>query len=154
MRAAVLALALVLSLGACTKLPEGDIAASLTATSVSGVPFDPASLKGKPSIVLFVSPTCPYCRAELPMAESAAKATGATAVAVFVAGKKANAQGVLTSAHFSSPALIDDTGALKQRYDITKVPYAIVLAADGHAVDQFHGQQDEATLRRALDEAR
>jgi len=151
MRAAALLLALA---AACTKLPEGDIAATLTATSVSGAPFDPASLKGAPALVLFVSPTCPYCRAELPLAASAAKASNANVVAVFVAGKKDNAAGVLKSAHFDGAALIDDTGALKQRYDVQKVPYTLVLGADGHAVEQFHGQQDEATLRSALANAR
>jgi thioredoxin-like negative regulator of GroEL len=34
------------------------------------------------------------------------------------------------------------------------VPFILVLAADGHAVDAFEGEQDEATLADALASAR
>src|SRR5579862_9242053 len=48
-------------------VPDGNIAATLTVPAV-GSAFDPASLAGKPSLVLFVTPTCPHCLATIPRA--------------------------------------------------------------------------------------
>src|ERR1700716_2367191 len=78
-------LVIALPFAACRrgeKLPDGDIAASLTVESIGDHVFDPASIKGKPSLVLFVTPTCPHCRVELPRAAAAARAQGANVVAV------------------------------------------------------------------------
>jgi thiol-disulfide isomerase/thioredoxin len=147
---------LLLGLVACHRAeppPEGDVAASLTAPSIGARVFDPASLKGKPALVLFVSPTCSHCLAELPHAARAATDASAGLVAVFVAGKAANATGVLESTKFPGIALIDD-GTLRSRYDVRRVPYTLVLGADGHARRAFIGEQDEATLRDALADAR
>lgn len=152
-----LALILVIALpfAACRrseKLPDGDIAASLTVESI-GNAFDPASIKGKPSLVVFMTPTCPHCRVQLPRAAAAAEAEGANIVAVFVAGKAENATGVLAEAKFTGPALVDD-GSLSKRYRIKSVPYTLVLGANGHARDAFIGEQEESTLRDALSDAR
>ncbi|MDB4957727.1 MAG: Redoxin [Myxococcales bacterium] len=148
-------LVIALPFAACRrgeKLPDGDIAASLTVEPI-GDHFDPGSIKGKPSLVLFVTPTCPHCRVELPRAAAAAQAEGANVVAVFVAGKAENATGVLADAKFPGRALVDD-GSLTKRYHIKSVPYALVLGADGHARDAFIGEQDESTLRDALANAK
>jgi thiol-disulfide isomerase/thioredoxin len=134
------------------KLPEGDIAATLTAPSIAGA-FDPASLAGKPSLVLFVTPTCPHCLATIPRAIAAANAETANVVAVFVAGKAQNARGIVDYTHFTGPALVDD-GTLTKRYAIDHVPFTLVLGADGHARDAFVGEQDESTLQTALADAR
>ena len=40
------------------------------------------------------------------------------------------------------------TARFAMRYKLKAVPYTLVLAADGHAVDAFEGAQDEATLAR------
>lgn len=144
-----------LPLAAChrgEKVPDGDITATLTVQPVSGS-FDPASLKGKPSLVLFVTPTCPHCLVTIPRAAAAARAQGANVVAVFVAGRAENATGVIAKTQFPGPALVDD-GTLTKRYAIKAVPYALVLGADGHARDAFIGEQDESTFRDALADAR
>jgi thiol-disulfide isomerase/thioredoxin len=128
-------------------VPSGDIAATLTAKAIGERAFDPASLKGKPSLVMFVSPTCPHCLKEMPAAAAAARDTGANVVAIFIAGKPANAQDIARK--FPGVALWDD-GTLRDRYKIRAVPYTLVLGADGHAVEAFEGAQDEATLRDAI----
>ena len=133
--------------------PDGDIAASLTAPAIGEHAFDPSSIKGKPSLVLFVTPTCPHCLKTLPAAAEAARAEGANAVAVFVVGKAENATDVLSHAHFTGPALVDD-GSLRRRYAINQVPTTLVLGPDGHACDEYIGEQDESTLRGAISRAR
>ena len=131
-------------------VPDGDIAQAIaSARPVGEHGLDPASLRGKPALVLFVSPTCRYCLATIPRALAAAQAHGAGIVAVFTAGEPANAQGVLTHTHFTGTALVDD-GTLVQRYHITHVPYTLVLGPDGHARDAFEGEQDQSTFDDAL----
>ncbi|HEY5944786.1 MAG TPA: TlpA disulfide reductase family protein, partial [Kofleriaceae bacterium] len=149
-------LVLVVALLACKRsepVPEGDIAATLTAPSLGEMKFDPASIKGKPCLVMFVTPTCPHCLKTIPHGIDAAKATGANIVAVFVAGTKQNAEGVISNTKFPGAALVDD-GTLRRKYNIRGVPYSLVLGADGHAREAFRGEQEESTLRDALADAK
>lgn len=134
-------------------VPNGDVAASLTLPTTEDAPFDPASLKGKPTLVLFASPTCPHCIAELPIAQRAATAESANLVAVFVVGNKQHAASVTKHAGFTAPVLVDD-GTLRTRYDIKAVPYMLVLGPDGRARSALRGETDEPTLRDALSDAR
>jgi acyl-CoA synthetase (AMP-forming)/AMP-acid ligase II len=83
----------------------------------------------------------------------AARAAGASIVAVFVVGQRENATGVVQTTKFGGPVLIDD-GTLRKRYAVTSVPYTLVLRPDGSASDAFLGQQDAATLQDALADAR
>jgi thiol-disulfide isomerase/thioredoxin len=143
--------------GACKKgdpVPGGDITAALALPTLTDAPFDPATLKGKPTLVLFASPTCGYCLQELPIAEAAARAERANVVTVFIVGGKQQAAAMIERAKFTAPALIDPSGNVKKQYDIKAVPYLLVLGPDGHARKAYRGEQDEGTLRSALASAR
>jgi thiol-disulfide isomerase/thioredoxin len=151
-------LMIALAVAACAKakkepVPEGDILATLLAPTLEGAAFQPDALRGKPSFVMFVSPTCPHCLDQLPVANKVAKAQDANAVAVFVVGKAENARGVIEHTKFDGFALIDD-GSLKQRYGIRSVPYTLVLGADGYAKAAFRGAQTEGALTDAIASAR
>jgi thiol-disulfide isomerase/thioredoxin len=151
----LLVLSLVLVISAChrrTRLPEGDITESLTLPAL-GDQLETTSLLGKPALVVFVSPTCPHCIVALPIAQDAARASDANIVAVFVVGRRENAAGVVETTKFAGPVLIDD-GTLRQRYEVTSVPYTLVLRSDGRANDAFLGTQDKATLQSAIADAR
>ena len=155
-RAAVLLAAISLA-AACKKslpLPDGDVTASLTLPTLAGGSFEPATLKGKPTLVLFASPTCGYCAQELPIAQTAAGAEGANVVAVFISPTQQRAAQMVERAQFTAPALVDPSGGLRERYDIKAVPYLLVLGPDGRAREAFRGAQDEQTLRTALASAR
>lgn len=133
--------------------PPGDVVATLTAKTVDGTPFDPAQLRGKPGLVLFVSPTCPHCIDELPVAQEAARDASANVVAVFIVGKPENVKGVLEHTRFEGPALIDD-GTLRRRYGVRAVPYTVVVDAKGHATEALRGAQGKRRLAEAIDDAR
>ncbi len=137
-----------------TPVPPGDVAAALALPSLGAIAFDPASLKGKPSLVMFVTPTCPHCIATIPRGALAAKAEGANVVAVFVAGTKANAEGVVSHAKFTGVTLVDEQREMIKKYNIKGVPYSVVLGADGRAREAFSGEQSESTFREALDDAK
>lgn len=146
-----------LALPACKRsapVPDGDIVATLTVPSADDArPFDPASLRGKPSLVVFASPTCGYCAKEVPAAQRIAADQDANVVVVYISGGKQHATSVAKSLGYTGPVLVDD-GTLKKRYEIRGVPYTLVLGADGHARDAFRGLQDDDTLADALADAR
>ena len=149
-------LVIALAITACKRsepVPEGDVAATLTAPSIGAYKFDPASLKGKPCLVMFVTPTCPHCLATIPRGVAAASSTNANVVAVFVAGTKSSAEGVVSHTKFPGAALIDD-GTLRRKYNVRGVPYSLVLGPDGRAREAFRGEQEEGTFREALVDAR
>lgn len=132
--------------------PKGDILATLEAPTLDGGKFDASTLKGKPTLLMFVSPTCPHCLDQIPRADRVAKEKGANAVAVFIAGKAENAKGVVEHTKFAGSVLIDD-GSLRRRYGVRAVPYTLVLGADGHATEALRGAQEADVLEDALDDA-
>jgi thiol-disulfide isomerase/thioredoxin len=140
----VLAFALVFGVGCHSgpKLPDGDVLAAVHRPE----------LHGKPSLVMFVTPTCPHCVTTIPRAMEATAAEGAGLVAVFVAGNEDNAKGVIDHAHFEGEWMVDD-GALLRRYKIKSVPYTLVLGPDGNARDAFIGEQATSTLKDAISRA-
>ncbi|HEY1556136.1 MAG TPA: hypothetical protein VGF94_14960 [Kofleriaceae bacterium] len=145
--------AVLIAVAACRhgpKLPDGDVVTAIaSAKPVGQRALDPATVHGKPAIVLFVSPTCPYCLATLPRAVASAKAHDAALVAVFTSGRAENARGMLDHTHFEGVALVDD-GSLVRRYHITHVPLAYVLDRDGNASAAFEGEQEQKTFDDAL----
>lgn len=147
-----------MAIAACTKTqasapPAGDIVATLPTKTIDDRPFDPGSLKGKPSIVMFASPTCGYCIQEMPAAQAAAQSQGANAIVVFVSGSKQDGAQIAAKQGFTGVVLHDD-GTLKTKYGIRGVPYTLVAKADGTATKAFKGMTDEATLASAVASAK
>jgi len=139
----VLVIALLFGCHRGQAVPEGDVLAAVNRPE----------LHGKPTIVMFVTPTCSHCLATIPRAIDAAAAESANVVAVFVAGKEENAKGVIDHTHFPGEWMVDD-GALTRRYAVKSVPYILVVGSDGHARDAFLGEQDTTTLKDALASAK
>src|SRR5262245_39602995 len=151
---AALALALTLGLAACKKTqeltpPEGDIASSLSIPTADGETFDPATVRGKPVILLFWRPSCPYCMNELPRVAKVARDKGCAAVAVMVSGNKERGKAI--GEEHDLTVLVDDSGELRKKYDVSKVPYTLILRGDGTAARAFLGEQSEGTLASAVE---
>jgi thiol-disulfide isomerase/thioredoxin len=127
--------------------PPGDVASALTVPTIDGAAFDPATLKGKPVVVLFWRVGCSYCMHEMPVVAEVARDKGAAAVAVLVAGSHDKAAEIAKD--FDGTMLVDD-GTLRVRYDIKKVPYTLVLRGDGTAAHAFLGEQSASTIASAL----
>jgi thiol-disulfide isomerase/thioredoxin len=155
-RLAVIALALAAFLAACKKEtppPPGNVAARLALPTADGTMFDPATLAGKPTIVVFWRPGCPHCREELPLVRKACKEKGANAVAVQVSEDPGFGQRTLEKVAWEGVALIDD-GAARKTLGVDKVPWTLVLRPDGTAAKAFIGAQSYDTLVGALAAAR
>ncbi len=138
--------ALAIALAACharTAPPAGDVAATLSIETLDGAAFDPSVLRGKPAVVTFWRPGCPYCASALPKDLTAARAAGATAIAIMISGSTADGQAELRQLGWGGPALVD-RGPLARRYGVPHVPYTLVLRPDGTALRVFDG--DEASV--------
>lgn len=150
--AAIAAAIAVAALPACHREPAppgGNIAARLTIPTRAETPFDPATLGGKPALVVFWRPGCPYCREELPNALRAASERGVPAVAIQIAEGKTAGTEVLTKLGWQGVDLVDD-GTLRRDLEVKQVPWTLVLRSDGTAARAFIGRQSYDTLKSAL----
>ncbi len=129
--------------------PAGNIAARLTIPTRADVAFDPATLGGKPALVVFWRPGCPYCREELPSALRAATDRGVQAIAIQIAEGKAAGTQVLGQLGWTGVDLVDD-GTLRRDLAVRQVPWTLVLRGDGTAARAFVGRQSYDTLKSAL----
>lgn len=127
--------------------PQGDVASSLALPTLDGAAFDPTTLRGRPAIVLFWRIGCSYCMNELPVVSDVARQHGVAAIAVLVAGDPKRAPDAAKA--FDGPVLVDD-GSLRSRYNITAVPYTIVLRGDGTAARAYLGEQSASAIADAL----
>lgn len=150
--------ALAISAGCRTKgneIPADDFIAALRPLPTADDSlFDPATLRGKPTLLVFASPTCSHCMVELPVAQQAAAAEHANMVAVFIVGNKKHAASVKKSKGLTGPVLVDEDGALRKQYNIRGVPFTVVLDGDGRGVESYRGEQGAKVLREALAAAR
>lgn len=158
-RSTQLLLLAVLTISGCRK-KGADIASDDFIAALRPLPtaddslFDPGTLRGKPTLLVFASPTCSHCMVELPVAEKAAAAEHANMVAVFIVGNKNHAASVKKSKGLTAPVLVDEAGDLRKKYNIKGVPYTVVLGTDGRAREAYRGEQGEEVLREALADAR
>jgi thiol-disulfide isomerase/thioredoxin len=151
-RLAVIALVLM-ALVACTKdgvaPPGGNVAAKLAIPTAEGPLFDPATLAGKPTVVVFWRPGCPHCREEIPIVRKVCNEKGANAVAVQVAEAPESGKRALEHSAWTGIALIDD-GSIRKSLGIDKVPWTLVLRPDGTAARAYVGAQSYDTLASAI----
>jgi thiol-disulfide isomerase/thioredoxin len=151
-RLAVIAIVLLGFIAACEKgapVPPGNVAARLALPTADGATFDPATLAGKPTVVVFWRPGCPHCRDELPHVLKACKDKGANAVAVQVSESPASGQRVLDGLKWDGAVLTDD-GTVRKELKIDKVPWTLVLRPDGTAARSYVGAQTYGTLAGAI----
>lgn len=150
-------IASLVAISACAKgapTPEGDVLGALTLPSAhEDKVFDPSALRGKPTLVMFASPTCGFCAKELPIAAKLTAAEGVNMAVVYVKARKPAALAAAKAGGYDGVVLLDD-GTLSKKYEIQGVPYTLVLGADGHAKKAFRGLQEESTLRDAIADAR
>ncbi len=148
---------LLVAISGCKKgvpAPDGDILASLSLpTAIDEKVFDATTLRGKPTLVMFASPSCGFCAQELPIATKVTTAEGVNMAVVYIKTRKPAALAAAKAGGFEGTVLIDD-GTLSKRYEIQGVPYTLILGADGHATKAFRGLQEEDTLRDAIADAR
>ena len=130
--AAVFAAALIFRLGDAPRAAAADDRLQFTATTLSGAPFNGASLQGKPSVLWFWTPWCPFCNAEAPGVSQVAAANPAvTFVGVAAHSDAAAMQNFVSKYNLNFTTLNDADGSIWARYDVPWQPAWVFYRADG-----------------------
>jgi thiol-disulfide isomerase/thioredoxin len=103
-----------------------------TGTTLSGAPFDGASLQGKPAVLWFWTPWCPFCNAEAPSVSNVAAANpDVTFVGVAARSDIAAMNGFASKYNLNFTNLNDGNGSIWARYNVPWQPAYVFYRADG-----------------------
>ena len=105
---------------------------NFTATTLSGAPFNGASLQGKPAVLWFWTPWCPFCNAEAPSVSQVAAANpDVTFVGVAARSDVAQMQGFVDKYRLNFANVNDTNGSIWARYGVPWQPAYVFYRADG-----------------------
>ncbi len=103
-----------------------------TATTLSGAPFNGASLAGKPAVLWFWTPWCPFCNAEAPSVSQVAAANPkVTFVGVAARSSDTDMQAFVSKYNLNFTNLNDADGSIWARYNVPWQPAYVFYRADG-----------------------
>lgn len=103
-----------------------------TATTLSGAPFDGAGLQGKPAVLWFWTPWCPFCNQEAPTVSRVAAANpDVTFVGVAARSDVAAMQAFASRYNLGFTNLNDADGSLWSRFGVPWQPAYLFVKADG-----------------------
>ena len=103
-----------------------------TATTLGGAPFSGASLQGKPAVLWFWTPWCPFCNAEAASVSNVAAANPkVTFVGVAARSDVAAMQGFVSKYNLNFTNLNDADGSIWARYNVPWQPAYVFYRADG-----------------------
>lgn len=129
---AVAALALILGLATAPRAVAADDRLQFTATTLSGAPFEGASLQGKPAVLWFWTPWCPFCNAEAAgLGQVAAANPGVTFVGIAAHSDLGAIEGFVSKYHLNFTNLNDADGTIWARYNVPWQPAWVFYRADG-----------------------
>ena len=130
--AAVFMAAAILGLTDAPRSAAADDRLQFTGTTLSGAPFNGASLQGKPAVLWFWTPWCPFCNAEAPGVSQVAAANPAvTFVGVAAHSDVGAMQGFVSKYNLRFTTLNDADGSIWARYNVPWQPAWVFYRADG-----------------------
>jgi thiol-disulfide isomerase/thioredoxin len=105
---------------------------NFTGTTLSGAPFNGASLQGKPAVLWFWAPWCPFCNAEAP-GVSQVSASNPKVTFVGIAGRSdvGAMQNFVSRYNLNFTNLNDSDGSLWARYGVPWQPAYVFYRGDG-----------------------
>ncbi|HEY5844618.1 MAG TPA: protein disulfide oxidoreductase [Mycobacterium sp.] len=129
---AVLAALALTSPVATAPTARADDRLSFTGTTLSGAPFNGSTLQGKPAVLWFWTPWCPFCNQEAPNVSQVAAANPQVSF-VGIAGRSdvAAMQGFVSKYHLNFTNLDDSDGALWARFNVPWQPAYLFVKPDG-----------------------
>jgi thiol-disulfide isomerase/thioredoxin len=103
-----------------------------TGTTLSGGAFDGASLAGKPAVLWFWTPWCPFCNAEAPSVSAVAAANpGVKFVGVAARSDPGAMQSFVDKYHLGFTNLNDADGSIWATYNVPWQPAYVFYRPDG-----------------------
>jgi thiol-disulfide isomerase/thioredoxin len=105
---------------------------NFTGTTLSGATFNGSSLQGKPAVMWFWTPWCPFCNAEAPTVSAVAAANpGVTFVGVSTRADVAAMQGFVSKYNLNFTNLNDADGSIWAKFNVPWQPAYVFLSPDG-----------------------
>ena len=130
--AAVFAAALIFGLAEAPHAKAADDRLQFTSTTLSGAPFNGASLQGRPAVLWFWTPWCPFCNAEAPGVSHVAAANPGVAFVGIAAHSDVGAmQNFVSKYNLNFPNLNDADGSIWARYNVPWQPAYVFYRSDG-----------------------
>ena len=130
--AGVVAAALLFGLSTAPGVLAADDRLQFTATTLSGAPFNGASLQGKRSVLWFWTPWCPFCNAEAPgLSQVAAANPGVTFVGIAAHSDVGAVQDFVSKYNLNFTTLNDADGSIWARYNVPWQPAWVFYNSDG-----------------------
>ncbi|MGO8940224.1 MAG: protein disulfide oxidoreductase [Mycobacterium sp.] len=130
--AAIFAAVLILGLADAPRSAAADGRLQFTGTSLSGAPFNGASLQGKPAVLWFWTPWCPFCNAEAPgLSQVAAANPGVTFVGIAAHSDVGAMRNFVSKYNLNFTNLNDTDGSIWASYNVPWQPAWVFYRADG-----------------------
>jgi len=130
--AAIFAAVLILGLADAPRSAAADERLQFTGTTLSGAPFNGASLQGKPAVLWFWTPWCPFCNAEAPgLSQVAAANPGVTFVGIAAHSDVGAMRNFVSKYNLNFTNLNDTDGSIWARYNVPWQPAWVFYRADG-----------------------
>lgn len=103
-----------------------------TGTTLSGATFNGASLEGKPAVLWFWTPWCPFCNQEAPSVSQVAAANpDVTFVGVAARSDTSAMQGFVSKYNLNFTNLNDADGSIWRQFNVPWQPAYVFLRPDG-----------------------
>ena len=129
---AVFAAALIFGLAEAPHANAADDRLQFSGTTLSGAPFSGASLQGKPAVLWFWTPWCPFCNAEASgVGQVAAANPGVTFVGVAAHSDVGAMQNFVSKYNVNFTNLNDADGSIWARYNVPWQPAYVFYRSDG-----------------------
>lgn len=132
-RSLALAMAVAaLTVGISTAPPARADDLNFTGTTLSGASFNGASLQGKPAVLWFWTPWCPFCNQEAPNVSAVAAANPkVTFVGVAARSDVAQMQSFVSKYNLNFTNLNDADGSIWAKFNVPWQPAYVFLRPDG-----------------------
>jgi thiol-disulfide isomerase/thioredoxin len=121
-----------LTFGIAQPAPAAAADLNFTGTTLSGAPFNGASLQGKPAVLWFWTPWCPFCNQEAPSVSAVAAANpNVTFVGVSTRADVSAMANFASKYNLNFTNLNDADGSIWAMFNVPWQPAYVFLNSDG-----------------------
>ena len=134
-------------------IPDLDPAPEFILELFDQTQFDVLDQNGKPILLVFWAPWCPYCQKEMPVVESLYSEfldSGVDVLGIAVLSEFDEALNFYNEHEFVIPTGWDEENEIAKKYGVEGVPSFRLIDKAGNLDLQFSGARGESVLRRVM----
>ena len=134
-------------------IPDLDPAPEFTLELFDQTQFDVLDQNGRPILLVFWAPWCPYCHKEMPVVESLYLEfleSGVDVLGIAILSEFEEASNFYNEQKFVIPTGWDEGNLIAKKYGVEGVPSFRLIDKAGNLDLQFSGARGESVLRRVM----